>query len=369
MEHKESPRPSRTPLFRVLRVVLFVLLALLAAVAGFVAYLSIAEFRPAAEQAAESVSEAYPGDAVALDTAYTVMSFNIGYAGLGEESDFFMDGGAQTRPSSAQIVQKNFAGISAAIAAADPDFALLQEVDRNAKRSYGLDEAAQLAALSQWGAAFAPNHVCPYVPYPLPDTIGRVEAGLLTLSKTRPAEQTRVSLPVPFRWPVRVANLKRCLLVSRIPVQGADAELVLVNLHLEAYDDGQGRNAQTQQLTGLLLSEYEKGNYVIAGGDFNQALPDIDPIRYSILREGYWNPDELSRDILPGDWQILCDDGVPTCRLLNKPYDPESPDTQFYVIDGFLCSPNVRVSGVKTLDLSFAYSDHNPVLLTFSLKK
>lgn len=106
MEHRESPRPSRPPLFRLLRVVLFVLLALLAAVAGFVAYLSIAEFRPAAEQAAESVSEAYPGDAVALDTAYTVMSFNIGYAGLGEESDFFIDGGAQTRPSSAQIVQK-----------------------------------------------------------------------------------------------------------------------------------------------------------------------------------------------------------------------------------------------------------------------
>jgi len=45
---------------------------------------------------------------------------------------------------------------------------------------------------------------------------------------------------------------------------------VLVNLHLEAYDSGEGKIAQTKLLVEFLEQEYAKGNYVIAGGDFNQ---------------------------------------------------------------------------------------------------
>lgn len=52
-----------------------------------------------------------------------------------------------------------------------------------------------------------------------------------------------------------MANLKRCLLVSRISVEGTDREFVLVNLHLEAYDDGEGKIAQTRQLAALLEAE------------------------------------------------------------------------------------------------------------------
>lgn len=48
---------------------------------------------------------------------------------------------------------------------------------------------------------------------------------------------------------------------------------MLVNLHLEAYDDGEGKIAQTKQLREFIQSEYEKGNYVIAGGDLNQVFP------------------------------------------------------------------------------------------------
>ena len=54
---------------------------------------------------------------------------------------------------------------------------------------------------------------------------------------------------------------------------GSDREPVLVNLHLEAYDDGEGKIAQTNQLRDYIEDEYAKGNYVIAGGDFNQVFP------------------------------------------------------------------------------------------------
>ena len=166
-------------------------------------------------------------------------------------------------------------------------------------------------------------------------------------------------------WPVSTANLKRCLLVSRTPLEGSDKELVLVNLHLEAYDDGEGKAAQTQMLMDLLTQEYEKGNYVIAGGDFNQTFPgalDVFPIRDPSL----WTPGVLEEDILPDGWRFACDLSIPSCRLLDRPYDPA--DSQFYVIDGFILSPNVGLDSVETLDEQFQYTDHNPVRIQVTLE-
>ncbi|MDY2719379.1 MAG: hypothetical protein SOV46_01050, partial [Candidatus Faecousia sp.] len=71
----------------------------------------------------------------------------------------------------------------------------------------------------------------------------------------------------------------------------------------------------------------------------------------------------------PG-WQYAYDDRTPTCRLLNQPYDPEDTEnTQYYVIDGYILSPNVELEQVKTIDGCFAYSDHNPVYLQLRLVK
>lgn len=42
-------------------------------------------------------------------------------------------------------------------------------------------------------------------------------------------------------------------------------------------------------------------------------------------------------------------------------------NTQYYVIDGFIISPNVELLDVETLDLGFENSDHNPVIISFSL--
>ena len=59
---------------------------------------------------------------------------------------------------------------------------------------------------------------------------------------------------------------------------------------------------------------------------------------------------------------------MPSCRLLDRPYDPaDTENNQYYVIDGFIVSPNVTVSTVETLDLGFQNADHNPVCITVSL--
>ena len=356
---------TRSRLSIAAKIVGFALLGIVAAAAVFLAVLTAREYRPAELETAwtSGSANAQPEKGELI----TVLSFNIGYAGLGQESDFFMDGGRTTRPDSAKTVEKNLDGILEILKSYAPDAALLQETDVSSKRTYDIDERARLSNAFAGEAAFVPNYVCDYVPFPLPDTIGRVESGLLTLSRFSSVEQTRIALPVPFQWPIRVANLKRCLLLTRIPLAGMDAELVLINLHLEAYDDGEGKAAQTAALTSFLEQEYAKGNYVIAGGDFNQTFPGgLD--KYPIKNDQLWTPGMLDDSMLPDGWHFAYDTSVPSCRLDNQPYDAESEATQHYVIDGFILSPNVELTGVQTQNDGFRFSDHNPVLLSIRLK-
>lgn len=338
-------------------------LAVAILVAGLLGYLTMTEYQPGyaekAEQGNRLISAAYTGGEL------RIVTFNTGYGGLGEDSDFFMDGGEGVTPESEALIRTNMIGIEQILRDCDADVLFLQEVDTDSKRSYEMNQWLQYEYdLGDYESRFALNYSCDFVPYPIGDFIGKVHSGIATYSRYDITSATRYSLPCPFQWPTRVANLKRCLLVTRIPIEGREQELVLINFHLEAYDDGEGKEAQTQQLLELIEAEYAKGNYVIAGGDFNQTFPDSNA--YLILNEKYWAPGLLEQ--LPDGWQYAYDDTVPTCRLLNEPYDPRSDATQYYVIDGFIVSPNVTITRVETLNEGFVYSDHNPVVLDIELQ-
>ena len=295
-----------------------------------------------------------------------MLSWNVGYAGLGKAEDFFMDGGTRSKPDSRDTVLRYLGGISASIEEIDPDLVLLQEVDSNSGRTYSIDERGYLGG-GMSCESYALNYSCPFVPVPVPP-IGKVNSGLYTMTDDlQIARAERHSLPCPFSWPLRIANLKRCLLVNYLPIEGSDKQLVLVDLHLEAYDDGEGKIAQTRQLMGFLEDEYLKGNYVIAGGDFNQIFPG-GLEQYPNTHPELWTPGLLEEESLPEGFRYLFDLSVPSCRLLNQPYDPsDAANTQYYVIDGFIVSPNVTVESVEGLDLGFENSDHNPVLISVTL--
>ena len=347
----------------VLKSFLILLLVLVAALGGLLCFLTVTEYKPADTETLDlrvlgTPQAAEPGGRL------SVLSWNIGYCGLGQEQDFFMDGGSHARPGSVELVNRYLQGVSESIAAQNADFVLLQEVDSDSSRTYGIDETA---ALSRGVSAYAMNYSCPFVPIPFPP-MGKVHSGLLTTTDLAVAGAQRVSLPCPFSWPLSAANLKRCLLVTRLPLEGTDRELVLVNLHLEAYDDGEGKAAQTRQLVDLLDDEYARGNYVIAGGDFNQSFPGALEMWPGTHME-LWTPGVLDVSGLPEGFGYAYDLSAPTCRLLNRPYDPaDTEDTQYYTIDGFIVSPNVEVLDVRTVDLGFAHSDHNPVYMEFGLE-
>ena len=356
---------------KVLKGIGIFLAVVLLAVVGLVGWLTVREYRP---DAVEDIADAQDSGAarpLSPGDSLTILSQNTGYCGLGRDSDFFMDGGKDVKPTVDQI-NANVGGIGDQIEAVLPDVCFLQEVDTGSTRSYNANQRSYYYSTMRDGEkgpcydAYALNYSCDFVPYPLPP-IGKVHSGLQTISTFPVKKSQRIALPCPFSWPVSAANLKRCLLVSYVPLEGTDKQLVLVNLHLEAYDDGEGKAAQTKMLMDLLTDEYEKGNYVIAGGDFNQTFPgalDAFPIKDADL----WTPGVLEDDMLPQGWQFACDLSTPSCRLLNEPYDPDSPNTQFYVIDGFILSPNVGLDRVETLDCQFQYTDHNPVAISVTLK-
>lgn len=349
-------------IFRLLGTLLTLVLLVLVAL---ITFLSVTEYKPADTETAAFADTQKQAPKASSSQVFTVYTWNTGYGGLGEESDFFMDGGEMVDPPSQETVEKNMEGIRSFLQSSPADAWLLQEVDIRSSRTGSVNQyAAYLDALDGSGT-FAYNYKCPFVPIPVPP-MGRVESGIATYTSVLTNENAqRISLPCPFEWPVRSANIKRCMLLTRIPLEGTDRELVLINFHLEAYDDGEGKAAQTRQLMYLLQQEFEKGNYVVAGGDFNQSFPGALE-SYPITDPEKWTPGILEESILPEGWSFAYDLSTPTCRLLDQPL---SEDCQRYVIDGFILSPNVQPVSVRTVDLQFQYSDHNPVCLTFTLNE
>ena len=332
---------------------------ILAAALGFCA-LTLFEYKPADT---ESVTPPDGTRTVKLGEELTVLSYNIGYAALSETEDFFMDGGEKTMPDNKELVENNLKGILSELTKAKADIYMLQEVDTDSKRSFRINEVEYLAEGLGLPYDFAYNFYSVYTPYPLPDTIGTVHSGLCVYTDLKVAEAERIQLPIPFDWPVRCFNLKRCLLINRMPIEGSDKEFVFIDLHLEAYDDGEGKIEQTKMLYELLKAEYSKGNYVVCGGDFNQIFPGSQT--YMLLDPDYWTPGQLEND-LPEGYKFVFSGDRPTCRLLNVPYKGND-EPQYYIIDGFIVSSNISVDEFNVVETNFVYSDHQPVLMKITL--
>ena len=131
----------------------------------------------------------------------------------------------------------------------------------------------------------------------------------------------------------------------------------------------EGKIAQTKALKEFIDSEYAKGNYVIAGGDFNQRFPGSEA--FGLVWKDGWLPGQLDADMLDNGWQFVFDDSLPTCRSNVRPYndaDAEAHNWQYHVIDGFIISPNIEKLSINVIDKDFENSDHNPIYMTFELK-
>ncbi len=362
---KDKPKGGSN-MKKILKIIAAILICLCAAFAALLLFLSATEYRP--EEITAVSPEGNASETVKSGDTIRVLTWNIGYGALGSNADFFMDGGKMVRTADRERVLSNITAIADEIREEAPDIVFLQEADQNSGRSHHIDETAFFREqFSGMESALALNYSVKFVPYPFPP-IGQVNSGIQTLSNYAASEVSRIQLPCPFSWPVRLGNLKRCLLISRIPVENSDRELVLINLHLEAYDDGEGKAAQTAMLKEYLEKEAAAGNYVIAGGDFNQTFSNQDQSAYE-AQEGKWKPGIIDTGEFDGSLQFLMDSSVPSCRSLDQVYDGADQESfQYYLIDGFIVSGNLAVKYVTGIDCKFQNTDHNPVMLELRLE-
>ena len=346
-----------------LRIILCVLAALILIAGAYAAYVFIAYHR-LPDNTALQVRSAADG-ALETGTPQKLVSFNTGFGAYEPDYSFFMDGGTQSWAWSKERLNANLAAIAGFLRDEAADFFFLQEVDENATRTYHINEKALMeSALPGYDCVYAENWDSPFLFYPFTQPHGRTQCGIMTFSRAPIASAVRRSLPVE-NTVMKLVDLDRCYSVSRVPV-GNGRELALFNAHLSAYtSDGTIAFEQMNMLLGDMAAEYEKGNYAVCGGDFNKDLLGDSSRYFGVSGADYtWAQPipEGTFDSLP--LTLVASSNAPSCRTADAPYNPE----QFVLtVDGFIVSDNVRVLDHQVIDTGFAYSDHNPVSITFEL--
>ncbi|MDF1571969.1 MAG: endonuclease/exonuclease/phosphatase family protein [Bacteroidales bacterium] len=346
---------------KVLKYLLRTLVALVVLFLAFLLYATIDNYNP---DPVETIDTAENADVI-TDSTFSIVTWNLGYAGLDSTMDFFYDGGEKVRPEKEEVM-RNIRQIMVQLETyRDHDFILLQEVDKRSKRSYRNNQYLMISALfNDYHTAFGKNYDVDFVPLPPTEPMGKVLSGLQTLSAYTPATVTRRSFPGNYSWPMSVFMLDRCFLVNRHPLPGGN-ELVVINTHNSAYDDGTLRQQQMDYLKAFLLEEVAAGNDVVAGGDWNQCPAGFEP-EFAVDRFDTEDLIYIEADYPAPDWTWAYDPATPTNRRVMHPYTRgDSPTT---VIDYFLLSPNVELLSVEGEYLEFAWSDHQPVIMHFKLK-
>lgn len=351
-------------------------------VTGYVSYVSLQYYR--IEDETNLSDDIISNQTQTLQTGrnYTLTTYNIGFGAYTQDFSFFMDSGTMkdgtkvngtgSKAASKDTVITNTNGAIRIEKQSDADFMLFQEMDIQATRSHKVNQYEMMQnEFPDYGSVIARNFHSAFLFYPLSDPHGATESGIATFSRYQIKSAVRYQLPIDESFPNKFFDLDRCFMVTRIPVDD-DKELVIINVHLSAYDEGGIiRAKQLETLSRILSAEKEKNNYVIVGGDFNHDIANTInkfPTEQEVPEWVYI----FDSSKLPEGYSFAVSAAAPTCRSTDIPYQEGVNYT--VVIDGFIVSDNVEkvsvvnVTSVDGEDVNFLYSDHNSVRLVFRLK-
>ncbi len=305
--------------------------------------------------------------AVQVGEKLSLMTYNIGFGAYSDDYSFFMDGGEHSRALSKDAVIANTSGALKAIESKSPDFIMLQEVDVDGTRSYHYNQKEYFeSSLEGFDSVFAQNYDSPYFLYPFNEPIGANKSGILTASRFDIVSSKRRSLPIENSFN-RFIDLDRAYSESIIKTQG-DKSLVIYNVHLSAYtSDGKIAEEQLKMLSSDMKAQRDKGNYVVAAGDFNKDLL-VDSSKYFKRSEGEFNwAAPFDSSLLPSGFSVHSGTNAPTCRNADSPFRGDGTDFVLSV-DGIIISDNIKLLSCQTVDTGFKYSDHSPVFAEVILK-
>lgn len=345
---------------KIFKFLFFILLTIILLFTVFLGWQSINEFKPPKEQI---LASNFPADLI--PDSITIISWNIGYFGLGAEMDFFYEGGKLVRPEKETYQKYRNACLERLTTFDTADFVFLQEIDTGSKRSWYENQMDLVSeVLPSYRGYFGINYNA-WVPVPPTGPMGKVRAGLATFSNFVPVSAERVSFESSYDWPMRLFQLKRCFVKSTYnTIDGK--QLILVNTHNSAFSDAaELREKELNTLKSLMLDEYKKGNYIIVGGDWNQNPPAFDSTQLLPIYKSKHIRPGIPSDFIPQGWTYAYDPLHTTNRDVNIPY--REGETVSTLIDFFILSPNVELLSVKTIPTGYKESDHQPVVLNVAL--
>ena len=316
-----------------------------------------------------SPAEKNTSDSIQLHTDYTILTYNIGFGAYSPDFTFFMDGGKKSVAKSRESVIDLVTGAAETAKKENPDFAIFQEVDLDSTRSHHVNERDLLTTtFSNYYYQYAINYDSAFLMVPPWEPHGKSLSSIVFYSRFPITSAIRRSFPIASGFH-KFLDLDRCYSVSRIPVANGK-ELCIYAVHMSAYGNNASvREGQMKMLAEDISSERAAGNYVVCGGDFNHNM-NLDaeetdstpswahPFPREYLPDGFVNVMDLLSE---KERQSM----AKSSRNTDIPYDPE--DSLMVTLDGFLISDNVVWKSFEILDTGFSYSDHNPVVMTFSL--
>lgn len=380
----------KTKAKKVIKITGIILLALVIVLAAYIIYLYASYHRIPDNQElqVEEISQnTEAGNELTTEKNYSALTYNIGFGAYAPDFSFFMDGGKSSWAKSKDSVKETIKGAGELVASKDPDFALVQEIDLDATRSYHVNEYSILKEnIPAYNCVFAQNYDSAFLFYPFTQPHGKSKAGLALFSKYPITGSLRRSFPISTSF-TKFFDLDRCYSISRVPVDNGK-ELVIFELHMSAYGNSDAiREGQIRMLSEDMQKEYEAGNYVICGGDFNHDLKAADtqskasdasnntqtdsgdsaepeswayPFPRSELPEHFsFCLDQLSEDEKNNLWN--------SARNADMEYVPG--ETYTVTLDGFIISDNVECTKYENVNTGYSYSDHDPVYMEFQLKK
>ena len=338
-------------------------------------------------------------DEINIDGEYNITTYNIGFGAYSQNYSFFMDkgvtlddvkvSGKYAKARSKDEVLFNTNGAIKTIVSLNPDFCLFQEVDTYSTRSYFVDQYQMIKDnFNTYNSTFGINFHSTFLAYPLNDMIGRINGGIATVSKYKIYNSVRHSFTVAKDLS-KLFDLDRCFVSNEFKTSDGNT-LVIVNVHMSAYDEGGLiKEQQLKELNSYLKEVKEKGFYVIIGGDYNHDLLTYNPsFNYNYDNRPYteyishkhpeWLQHFFNTDYthnIENGFRIATSDNAPTYR--DACVEWEIGNGYVSNVDGFIVSDNIEIVGVKTIITKngnkdadhFAFSDHDPVLLTFRFKQ
>lgn len=344
---------------------------LLLAVAAYVLYVIFTYKRlPDNLELSVRAPEAAEEGMVPVGEPLEILTYNIGFGAYTPEFSFFMDGGKSSVAESRESVLETVTGAGKLAAGYDPDFVMFEEVDLDSTRAHHVNQYELLdQEFGEYYSDFAVNYDSAFLMVPPWEPHGKSLAGIAVYSRYPITGALRRSFPIS-KTLSKFVDLDRCYSISRVPVKNGK-ELVIFAQHMSAYGNSDAiREAQIGMLCKDMQAEYEKGNYVICGGDFNHDLKASEeeagekeswayPFPRSRMPEGLY----FCLDLLDKETAEAMPDSA---RNADMPYEPGV--TYTVTLDGFIISDNIEIVEYENIYTGYQYSDHDPVRLVFRLQ-